>query len=118
VKSQVMLRKRMLVMQEDLSARKIYTTLAWRLATCPAEKFRDGKRAIQMATKACELAEWDSSWKLHTLAAAYAEAGQFDEAVRYARRALEDPAYRSRADDEFRQRLELYKQKKPYRESP
>lgn len=91
-----------------------YSGLAWMLATCPEEKVRNGKLAIHLATKACELASWNSSWLLATLAAAYAEVGQFDEAERWQRKALEDPDYR--ANEEFHQRLELYKQKRPYRD--
>jgi tetratricopeptide (TPR) repeat protein len=96
----------------------LYASYAWLLATCPESKIRDGKRAIQMATKAYELTEWKSGWELNTLAAAYAEAGQFDEAVRYQTKALEEPDVRGPARDDFRQRLELYTQGKPYRQSP
>ncbi len=94
-----------------------YRFLAWLLATCPEERVRDCKRAIQLATKACELTDWKHALGLDTLAAAYADAGQFDEAERYQTKALEIPVYRGLAGDEFRQRLELYKQKKPFRES-
>jgi tetratricopeptide (TPR) repeat protein len=90
--------------------------LAWLLATCPVREYRDGKRAIQMATKACKLAEWENGEELSILAAAYAEAGRFDEAENYQRKALEDPAYRGKDGDEFRRRLELYKLKKPLRQ--
>jgi serine/threonine protein kinase/Flp pilus assembly protein TadD len=90
--------------------------LAFLLATCPDDKIRDGKRAIEMATKVCELTDdWNTHWKLMGLAAAYAEAGQFDEAVRYQEKALEDQVYQGPGGDAFRQRLELYKQRKPYR---
>jgi hypothetical protein len=84
---------------------------------CPEEKIRDRKRAIRMATRACELTDWKSGWTLNTLAAVCAEAGQFEEAVRYQTKALEDPAYRGPAGDVFRQRLELYKRKKPFRQN-
>jgi hypothetical protein len=53
---------------------------------------------------------------LETLAAAYAEAGQFDEAVRYQTRALDDAALKGDLRAAAKERLELYKQKKPYRE--
>jgi serine/threonine protein kinase/Flp pilus assembly protein TadD len=90
-----------------------YARLAWLLSTCPDDTIRDGKRAIQLATKACELTDWKSGWELNTLAAAYAEAGQFDEAERYQIKALQDVGSRGAA---VRRRLELYEQKKPYRE--
>jgi tetratricopeptide (TPR) repeat protein len=92
--------------------------LAWLLATCPEKQYREGKRAIQLATAVCQATDWKSGWELNVLAAASAEAGQFDEAVRYQTKALEDPVYRGSAGNEFRQRLDLYKQKKPYRQSP
>jgi len=94
-----------------------YDRLAWLLATCPDESVRDGKRAIQMATRACDMTGWVSGWELATLAAAYAEVGQFDEALRYQTKALEDPDCRGVDGDEFRQRLELYKQKKSFRQN-
>jgi serine/threonine-protein kinase len=92
-----------------------YDFLARFLATCPDDKVRDGKRAIEYATTACEKSGWKEPGYLDTLAAAYAEAGQFDEAVRYQTRALEDPAYSIRAGPPARLRLELYKQMKPAR---
>jgi tetratricopeptide (TPR) repeat protein len=95
-----------------------YNDLAWLLATCSDAKVRDGPRAVQLATKACELTDWKNSNPLDTLAAAYAEAGQYDHAVHWQHKALEDPYLKGSAGDEFRQRLELYKQKRPYREGP
>lgn len=91
-----------------------YMGLAWLLATCPDESIRDGKRAIQLAMRACTQAgpDWPHGWNV--LAAAYAEAGQFDEAVRYQMKTLEDPYT---TDDDYRQRLALYQQKKPFRQS-
>lgn len=91
--------------------------LAWLLATCPEHKFRNGKHAVQLATVACELTDWKSGLELDTLAAAYAEAGEFHEAERYQTMALADADYQGPSGDEFRQRLELYKRKKPHREN-
>src|SRR5262249_58466050 len=69
-----------------------YDALARLLATCPDDKARDGKRAVEYATTACERTGWKDPLCLDTLASAYAEAGQFEEAVRYQTRALDDPA--------------------------
>jgi tetratricopeptide (TPR) repeat protein len=87
---------------------------AWLLATCPDAKYRDGKKAVQSATTACELSEWKDPGALDTLAAAHAEAGAFEPAVKWESRAIELVS-----DDEareiYRNRLELYRQKKPFR---
>jgi hypothetical protein len=54
---------------------------AWLLATCPDAKWRDGSKAVQYATEACELTAWNEAGMINTLSAALAEAGRFDEAV-------------------------------------
>ena len=62
---------------------------AWFLATCPDAGSRNGNTAVIEARVACELSRWDDPRYLDTLAAAYAENGEFDQAVKYAARALE-----------------------------
>jgi tetratricopeptide (TPR) repeat protein len=89
-----------------------YSNRAWLWATCPARKYRDGKRAVASATRACELDHWQDAEDLDTLAAAYAEAGDFAAAVKWQTKATE----LAPNDQEFRSRLKLYKEKKPYRE--
>lgn len=61
--------------------------LAWILATHPDEKLRDGKEAVRLAERACQLTHSARPLMLGTLAAAYAETGQFTNAVETARRA-------------------------------
>jgi serine/threonine-protein kinase len=90
--------------------------LARLLATCPNDKVRDGKRAVEYATTACERTEWKDPLCVDTLAAAYAEAGRFDEAVRYQTRALDDPKLKGDLRTAAEKRLELYRQKKAFRE--
>jgi serine/threonine-protein kinase len=90
--------------------------LARLLATCPDENVRDGKRSVEYATTACERIAWKDPHCLDTLAAAYAAAGQFEEAVRYQTRALDDPEFRDNLRTAAKERLALYLQKKPFRE--
>jgi hypothetical protein len=91
-----------------------YSNRAWLLATCPDAKFRDGVRAIESATRACELSRWKDGSTLDTLAAACAEAGDFDAAVRWQEKGmLTNPEAR----EAYRTRLNLYRAKKPYRET-
>lgn len=65
--------------------------LAWFLATCPNDAYRDGSQAIAEAIKTCDLLDWNEWWAFDALAAAYAEHGEFDEAIRYANEALSLP---------------------------
>ena len=108
-------------------------------ATCPDASFRDGKAATADAKKACDLARWGRASYIDTLAAACAEMGDFDSAVRYEHQAID--LNRSGKDDsvkktgslegdkiavkaaeyaqkelpDYLKRLELYKQHHPYR---
>jgi protein O-mannosyl-transferase len=92
-----------------------YNNLALIMAVCPEAKYRDGKGAVASATRACELTEWKSSKFLNTLAAAYAECGDFDAAVTWQTRAI-GLLTDERQKGDYRSRLVLYQAKKPYRE--
>jgi tetratricopeptide (TPR) repeat protein len=88
---------------------------AWLLATSPEAKVRDGKQAVLDATRACELTRGKEAYPLGALAAALAERGDFDRAVKSQERA--QPLYKTRDDvARGRARLDLYKAKTPYRE--
>jgi tetratricopeptide (TPR) repeat protein len=93
-----------------------YNSAAWILATCAADNCRDGKKAVELATKACSLTGWTQPDLLDTLGVAYAEAGDFENAIKFENRALQYPQWTEREGDGARKRLELYKEKKPYRE--
>lgn len=88
----------------------------WLRATCPDAGLRDGIKAVQDARQACELTHWADPIHLDTLAAAYAETGQYAEAVRWQAKALDDPRFATEHGDEARERLRLYESAKPYRE--
>jgi Flp pilus assembly protein TadD len=63
--------------------------LAWLLAAHPDAQFRNGAEAVPLATRACELTKYQNPVALTTLAAAYAETGQFQTAISFAERAQE-----------------------------
>ncbi len=93
-----------------------YSGLAWVLATCPEAKYLDGKKAIEHATKACELTHWKAFGLFDSLAAAYAEAGDFKNAVKWQEKAVDMTD--GRQPGSFRSRLDLYREGKPYRQEP
>jgi tetratricopeptide (TPR) repeat protein len=94
-----------------------FESRAWLWANCPLAKLRDGTKAVESATRACELTSWKHPSPIETLAAAYAEVGNFDKAVEFEQRALALEADPS-AKKNFEDRLALYKDKKPYRQQP
>ncbi|MEX0642590.1 MAG: tetratricopeptide repeat protein [Pirellulales bacterium] len=67
----------------------LLNNFAWVLATSPDEKLRDGKRAVKIATEACELTGYETPHILSTLAAAYAENGDFENAKKWSAKAVE-----------------------------
>ncbi len=99
----------------DPNHQKSYDALAWILATCPTDRLRNGARAVELATKACDLSQGRDPRSIGTLAAAYAEAGDFDAAVKWQTRLLESTLPDDEAAD-ARQRLGLYQQHIPSRE--
>ena len=94
--------------------------LALLFAACPDSKVRDAKKAMEIGTKACELTGWKTPTCLDALAAAYAEAGDFDAAARYEQKSIEISLATSGDEDpgvpDARHRLQLYQAHKPFRE--
>jgi tetratricopeptide (TPR) repeat protein len=92
-----------------------YNNLAWLLAVCPHAEYRDGHLALEYALHACNLFGWQNPYVLGTLAAAYAEAGEFAQAIKWQTKAIEiaTPDYGVPAAES---RLELYKAGKAYRQ--
>jgi len=119
---------------------------AWLMATCPEQSIRNGQVAIADAKRACELTKWEFGSYIDTLAAGYAEAGDFDSAIRNEEKAIgtagaepeetfalatqlfskrdamqlaKKPAQTvGPTQQRFSKRLEFYKQHRPYRETP
>jgi tetratricopeptide (TPR) repeat protein len=94
--------------------------LAWVLATSPDDELRNGAEAVRLAEHACELTHHGQPLFMGTLAAAYAEAGRFPEAVTTAEKAeqLATDAGLTAVAAKTGQQLELHRADKPYHESP
>jgi hypothetical protein len=63
--------------------------LAWILATNDNPRLRDGKAAVELAEEACQRSGFAQPTTLDTLAAAYAETGRLEDAIRVAHRAVD-----------------------------
>jgi tetratricopeptide (TPR) repeat protein len=94
--------------------------LAWLLATSWEPSLRDGRKAVELARKAVQLTSGLSPQILDTLAAAYAEAGRFPEAIQTARRALELSIAQNNKPlaDVIQNQLKLFEAHSPYHEKP
>ncbi|MGA2241807.1 MAG: tetratricopeptide repeat protein [Verrucomicrobiota bacterium] len=97
-----------------------HLSLAWLLATCPEASLRDGGRAVELAQQAERLDGGESPQILDTLAAAYAEAGRFSEAVETVTRALNLTTTNNDNTliDVLKTRLKLYEANTSYHEKP
>jgi tetratricopeptide (TPR) repeat protein len=93
--------------------------LAWLLATSPEPELRDGQEAVRNAARAAQLTGNKQPMVLGTLAAAYAESGQFEEAAKTARTArdLAEAAGMKAVAEKNSELAELYAKGKPYRQS-
>jgi len=90
---------------------------AWRQATYPVAELRNGQEAIEKATKACELNDWQNPEYVDTLAAAYAEAGNFAAAIMWQRKAIDLLTEEPRPRSDFEARLKQYESGQPAYES-
>jgi len=87
---------------------------AWFQATCPNASFRNGLQAVKDAKAACSIMVWKDESMIDTLAAAYAETGDFDSAARYAERALAMKGISAHDEKVFREHLALFQQRKRF----
>ncbi|OHB80684.1 MAG: hypothetical protein A2W31_12820 [Planctomycetes bacterium RBG_16_64_10] len=95
---------------------RTHQSIAWLVATCPDETYRDAQLALSAARRAIELDGDSSPRYLDTLAAAYAEAGNFREAQQAMQQAIDMAP--EQAPEHYRKRLALYAQARPYRSVP
>jgi Flp pilus assembly protein TadD len=96
------------------------TNLAWLLATSQSASLRNGLKAVELATQADTLVGGTNALVLRTLAAAYAENGEFANAVRTARSAMQLARMHGEESlmTDLDQQIALYELGIPYRETP
>jgi len=94
----------------------VLNNLAWLLATSPDDAIRDGTRAIELAKKACEVTEWKQPHIVSTLAAGYAETGDFETARTYSQKAVDGEAGAAEVKQQLEGELASYQAGKPWRE--
>ncbi len=92
----------------------LLNNLAWVLATSPEDKLRNGQRAIELATKACDLTQYEEAHILSTLASGYAEVGNFEMAIKWSSKAVE--LGEGEMKEQLQKELDSYKESKPWRE--
>jgi tetratricopeptide (TPR) repeat protein len=92
--------------------------IAWLIATHPELKGRDVNEAIRLASRICVLTNYKNAAPLDTLAAAYASAGRFSEAINTAQKAitLADDANQPQIKNVIQYHLTFYTQGIPYLE--
>ncbi len=96
----------------------VLNNLAWLQATHPSAEFRNGGEAVPLAERACNLTGRTNLWLLSTLAAAYAEAGRYSEALGIQQRVCDLAVVQGQSNllERFVCRLELYRSGQPYHE--
>ena len=98
---------------------EVLNNLAWLLATAKDDQVRNGADAARYAQRACELTQFKNPLMVGTLAAAYAQAGQFEEARVTTKKAiaLAEEAGNPELAAKNRELLKLYEAGKAYREA-
>lgn len=95
----------------------VLNNLAWVLATSPDDDVRNAKRSIECGLKACELTRYEKPHILSTLAAGYAEKGEWETAIKWSSKAVElGGSVEEDVNGQLKKELEGYKEKKPWRE--
>jgi tetratricopeptide (TPR) repeat protein len=95
-----------------------HNSLAWFLATCPDATYRNGAEAVVYAESACDLSEWKKLAEIDTLAAAYAQAGDFNQAIKYVTQALSMMGPTNPNREEIQEHLALFQRKEAYHAKP
>jgi protein O-mannosyl-transferase len=106
------------LLRADPNDLPLLNNVAWTLATNPNASLRDGVEAVALAQRATQLSGGREAVVLGTLAAAYAEAGQFALAVETARKALKLAAQQNNQAmaESVKAKIPLYEKQTPFRE--
>ncbi len=106
------------ILEQEPEDEVVLNNLSWLLSTSPLDTIRNGKRALELATKASELSEYKKAYILSTLAAAYAELGEFDKAIEWSQKSVDTAEQDDEEDriDELKKELESYRRNEPWRE--
>ena len=95
----------------------ILNNMSWVLATSPKDSIRDGARAVKLGERAVELTDGQKPHILSTLAAAYAETGDFEKAIQWSSKAVELGKEQEHEQlKQLEEELEQYRAGKPWRE--
>jgi tetratricopeptide (TPR) repeat protein len=108
-------------LQKEPNDSHMLNNLAWVLATSPDDDVRDAKRSIEIGLKASEATKYEAPHILSTLAAGYAESGDWETAIKWSSKAVELSEKDTKKMEEditaqLKKELESYKEKKPWRE--
>ncbi|MGH7939605.1 MAG: tetratricopeptide repeat protein, partial [Limisphaerales bacterium] len=100
----------------DTNSVMALNNLAWTLAAAADANLRDGREAVPLAEHACQLTHYKNAQSIGTLAAAYAEAGRFGDAIAAARKAQDVAQASGQRDIAERnaQLLKLYERHQAY----
>ncbi len=96
----------------------VLNNYSWLLATCPDENFRDAARALEYGKQAAEATLYATPHILSTLAAAYAENGDFESARKWSQKAVElGEEEKHESLEDLKKELASYQENKPWRET-
>jgi Tfp pilus assembly protein PilF len=98
----------------NVTLARVLSDRAWFYATCPNGSFRNGQQAVKDAKVACSIMVWKDENMIDTLAAAYAETGDFNSAVQYATQALAVKGISPDSAKLFQQHMALFQQQKRF----
>jgi len=106
------------ILSQQPSAVNAANNLAWLYGTHADKTIRNGKEAVRLSLQACRISKNNVPAFLGTLGAAYAETGNYEEAITATQRAIQLAAAmgQERLVPDLKERLALFQSKKPYRE--